>query len=316
MEPHHTSPGPGMLSVAALRPGDQVAVLAPAGPCDTEDLKEGMDLLATRYRVRPAENLFAREGYLAGSDQRRQEALNRALADRDIRGIFCARGGYGVQRILDQLQGDLLRADPKPIVGFSDITALLCWARIQGVVSIHGPVVTQLPRLHSGNLEHLFSLLEDPGYAPVLRGTAVPPGAASARGPLVGGNLSLLGALAGSPWAPDLRGALLALEEVGEAPYRLDRLLTTLYHQPSSRSTRGLAGVLVGELCGCGDDDHDGNAPSGLAVVAERLAFSGRPLLTGLPFGHGEQNLAFPVGVVAQVDCSAQTLSWEGGVVA
>jgi muramoyltetrapeptide carboxypeptidase len=294
-----------------------VAVVAPSGPAPPGDLSKGLALLAARYRVRPTENLFVREGYLAGSDGRRRDALNRALADPDVRGIFCTRGGYGVQRILDHLDGDALRADPKPIVGFSDITALLCWARVQGVVAIHGPVVTQLPRLPRADLEHLFRLLEEPGYAPVLRGFAGSPpsagGAGVARGPLVGGNLSLLGALAGSPWAPTLDGAILALEDVAEAPYRLDRLLTTLRQQPAPRSADGLAGVAVGELSGCAPGEAGG--PSALEVVAERLSAPGRPFVSALPFGHGRRNLAFPIGVPARLDPEAGTLAWEGGVV-
>jgi len=314
---------PTPCPVAALRPGDPIAVVAPAGPAPTGDLSAGLELLASRYRVRPAENLQVREGYLAGSDERRRDAMNLALRDPDVRGIFCARGGYGVQRILSGLDGDALKADPKPIVGFSDITALLCWARLQGVVAIHGPVVTQLSRLPRSDLEHLFRLVEEPGYAPRLTGS---PGIGSApgpdfagkvvtaEGPLVGGNLSLLGALAGTPWAPVLDGALLAVEDVAEAPYRLDRLLTTLRHQPGPHSTDTLVGVAVGELCDCAPPKAGGPTP--LEAVAERLGAPGRPLVSALPFGHGARNVAFPVGARARLDPVAGTLAWKGGVVA
>ncbi len=308
-----THPSPAV----ALRPGDFVAVISPAGPAPPDELSAGLALLSSRYRVRPAENLFAREGYLAGSDKRRRDAVNRALGDPDVRAIFCARGGYGVQRILPDLDGEALRADPKPIVGFSDITALLCWARIQGVVAVHGPVVTQLPRLPPADVQHLFRLLEEPTYAPHLTAACGSPrsGAATGvvEGPLVGGNLSLLGALAGSPWAPVLDGAVLAMEDVAEAPYRLDRLLTTLGQQPSPHGARELVGVAVGELAGCAPGASGG--PSALEVVAERLAAPGRPLVSAFPFGHGNRNLAFPVGVAARLDAVAGTLAWEGGVV-
>jgi len=313
------SPSPG------LRPGDSIAVVAPAGPASPRELSAGLALLATRYRVRPAENLFERGGYLAGSDERRLDALNRALSDPDVRGIFCARGGYGVQRILSGLDGAALRSDPKPIVGFSDITALLCWARVQGVVAVHGPVVTQLPRLPRADLDHLFRLLEEPGYAPCLTGSPGshfrsmpregPParGADAIEGSLVGGNLSLLGALSGSPWAPLLEGAVLAVEDVAEAPYRLDRLLTTLRHQAGARSADGVAGVAIGELMGCAPGDAGG--PSALEVVVERMFQPGRAFVSALPFGHGRRNAAFPIGVTARLDPVAGTLAWEGGVV-
>lgn len=320
-----TVPDPSLCPALALRLGDVVAVVAPAGPAPPRELSAGLTLLASRYRVRPAENLFVREGYLAGSDERRQDAVNRALSDPDVRGIFCARGGYGVQRILPGLDGDVLRADPKPIVGFSDITALLCWARVQGVVAVHGPVVTQLPQLPRADLEHLFRLLEEPGYAPRLTGSpGIHPGfgpgvggeageAGAAEGPLVGGNLSLLGALAGSPWAPVLDGAILAVEEVAEAPYRLDRLLTTLRQQPGVYSTDTLAGVAVGELSGCGPGEAGGR--TALEVVVERMSAPGRPFVSALPFGHGNRNAAFPIGVPARLEPVAGTLAWEGGVV-
>jgi len=306
----------------ALRPGDPVAVVAPAGPSPPGDLSAGLALLASRYRVRPAENLFVREGYLAGSDERRRGAVDRALRDPDVRGVFCARGGYGVQRILPFLDRDALRSDPKPIVGFSDITALLCWARAVGVVAIHGPVVTQLPRLPRADLEHLFRLLEEPGYAPRLsgsggnhssRGPTLVSDSGAAEGPLVGGNLSLLGALAGCPWAPLLDGAILVLEDVAEAPYRLDRLLTTLRHQVGARSADTLAGVAVGELSGCVPGEAGG--PSALEVVATQVSAPGRPVVSGFPIGHGNRNAAFPIGVRARLDPKARILTWEGGVV-
>lgn len=303
-----------LCSCPALRPGDTIAVVAPAGPAAPADLTAGLALLAARYRIRPAENLFERQGYLAGSDARRRDALNRALADPEVRGIFCSRGGYGVQRILAGLDAGALRADPKPVVGFSDVTALLCWARLQGVVAVHGPVVTQLPRLPGADLAHLFRLLEEPGYAPSLVGAGHAGDEGVVEGLLVGGNLSLLGALAGTPWAPPLASAILAVEDVAEAPYRLDRLLTTLRQQPGPHGADGLAGVAVGELAGCAPGEAGG--PSALEVVARGLSAPGRPLVSALPFGHGHRNRAFPVGVWARLDPSEGTLSWQGGVVA
>lgn len=306
-----------------LRPGDAVAVVAPSGPAPLRELSHGLALLSSRYRVLPAENLFVREGYLAGSDERRLDAVSSALSNPDVRAIFCARGGYGVQRLLPGLDGDALRSDPKPIIGFSDITALLCWARGQGVVAIHGPVVTQLPRLPRADLDHLFRLLEEPGYAPRLQGSPgqssetgapVGDGAQARSGLLVGGNLSLLGALAGTPWAPVLQDAILVAEDVAEAPYRLDRLLTTLRHQPDKHSIDGLVGVALGELKGCAPGEAGG--PTALEVVAERMAQPGRPFVSAFPIGHGDRNAAFPIGIPARLDPVTGTLAWEGGAVA
>src|SRR5687768_16255358 len=132
----------------ALRPGDTVAVPAPAGPVFPEGFHAGIAILSQRYKVVYDEELFVRTGFLAGSDDRRADELNRYLADPDIRGIVCARGGYGVMRILDRLDADALRRDPKLIVGFSDMTALLSWSVMAAHVRpVHGPMIVQMGRL-------------------------------------------------------------------------------------------------------------------------------------------------------------------------
>src|SRR5688572_29485978 len=140
-----------------LRPGDTVAIPAPAGPVPAEGFEAGVRLLAQRYKVVYDEALFERTGFLAGSDDRRADELNRYLADPDVRGIICARGGYGVMRILDRLDAAALRRDPKPIVGFSDVTALLAWSVAEAqVLPIHGPMVVQLGKLPPADVEWLF----------------------------------------------------------------------------------------------------------------------------------------------------------------
>src|SRR3990170_3842307 len=131
-----------------LREGDTVAVPAPAGPVPVEPFRAGLGILESRYKVVYDEGIFARTGFFAGDDRRRADELNRYVAAPDVRAILCARGGYGTMRILDQLDGDALRRDPKPLVGFSDITALLAWAAAAAQVRpVHGPVVTQLGHL-------------------------------------------------------------------------------------------------------------------------------------------------------------------------
>ena len=297
----------------ALRPGDTVAVVAPAGPLQPARLREGLGRLAQRYRVRCDPGLVRRQGYLAGSDEQRAESLNRALADPQVRGIFCGRGGFGVTRILPLLDGSALRDDPRPLVGFSDITALHAWANVQGVVGMHGPVVTQLGRLPGADLIHLFAVLEQRGATLTLTGRSLGRGSIGhppVRAPLVGGNLSMLGALAGTPWQPPLRHRILLVEEVSEASYRMDRVVTQLRAQPPGFAATELAAVGVGDLAGCADAP---GRPAALSVLVSELA-DGRPALVGLPFGHGARNRAWPVGLDAELDPARGELRFRGAV--
>lgn len=317
----------------AIRPGDLVAVLAPSGPPPPGRLREGLDLLSGRYRLRLDPTLSARQGYLAGPDEARADALNKALADPDMRAVFCARGGYGATRLLPSLDPSPLLADPKPIVGFSDVTALLCWALAHGVGSVHGPVITQMPRLSGVDMAQLFQVLEHPEAGGVLAGTPLCPDprapgpARSLSGPLVGGNLSLLAALAGTPWALRAKGSILLLEDVSEEPYRLDRMLTQLRQQADPMEP---AAVGIGQLLGCRAEGPGapgaqgapgtsnapgapGAQPTALAVFIERLGAPGRPLVSGLPFGHGDANRAWPVGALAHLDTRRGELRWGPG---
>lgn len=299
-------------------------MLAPSGPPAAAPLRRGLGLLAQRYRIRPDPSLWQREGFLAGSDEVRTEALNRALGDREVRAILCARGGYGATRILAGLDASLLLDDPKPIVGFSDVTAIHAWAVSHRVGTIHGPVVTQLPSLPPEDVAHLFSLLEHPeGEGHLPASTVLTPGP-GVTGPLVGGNLSLVAALAGTPWAVATDGAIFLVEEVAEAPYRLDRLLTQLMGQCGA-SRLAPAAVGVGALTGCrpspplltdafpGPGGGEPAQPTALAVIAERLRAPGRSMLAGLPFGHGQRNRAWPVGALAVLEPSRQEIRWLPG---
>lgn len=241
--------------------------------------------------------MLAATGYLAGDDQRRIDELNGLLRDPDVRAILCARGGYGVMRILPHLDASALRADPKPIVGFSDITALLMWSSSQaGVRGVHGPVVAQLGELLSEDHARLFDVLEHP-EAPLELATTSIGAAGPVRGPLLGGNLSLLSHLVGTPYLPDLSGAVLLIEDIGERPYAIDRYLT---HLGLAGVLSGLGGVLVGDLVRC-DESRGGFGPDALAVIDERLSqyqLSGR---AGAPIGHGSRNRAFTLGTMVEL---------------
>jgi muramoyltetrapeptide carboxypeptidase len=294
----------------ALRPGDLIAVPAPAGPVPPEVFEAGVRILETRYRVVHEEDILRREGYLAGGDARRAAELNAYLRDPAIRGIICARGGYGLMRILAELDDAAFRAAPKVLVGFSDVTALLYWVRARtGLRSVHGPVVTQLSSLGREDLAWLTGLLETGTPPPRLTGLRSVHGG-RAQGPLVAGNLEVMSRLLGTPYFPSLRGAILVLEEIGERPYRIDRTLTQL---ALAGVLDELAGVVVGDLVRC--EEPDGSGPGPEDVITERLERLAVPLCFGLPVGHGARNLALPIGAPALLDADAGALEFLEGAV-
>jgi muramoyltetrapeptide carboxypeptidase len=288
---------------ARLRQGDKVAVCAPAGPVTPDRLAAGLSILEDRYRVIMTPELYARDGYLAGSDDRRADEFNRYLRDPDVRAIVLARGGYGLMRILERLDAAALRADPIPIVGFSDATALLAWAHLRaGVGGVHGPVVTQLGKLEAGDIAWLFRLLEDPSAPGKLPWALSPLTTAlrrEVRGPLLGGNLCLLSHLAGTPYQLDMSGAILFIEEVGEPPYRLDRYLT---HLKLAGALDGVKAALAGDFYGCEEPGggYEG-VPGPLELVGARLGDFGITCLGGIPLGHGPRNAALPFAAACTV---------------
>ncbi len=288
-----------------LRRGDTVAVPAPASPVERDKLAAGLAVLRERYDVRIDEGAYASTGFLAGSDERRIDELNAYLRDPDVRGIFAARGGYGVLRILPHLDADALRADPKVIVGFSDITALLAWSlRCAGVRPIHGPVVTQLGRLGEDDCAWLFRLIESaapagevPGGLDVI-GAALSP--VDIAGPLVGGNLSLLAHMIGTPYELGFAGAVGFIEDIGERPYAVDRYLTRMH---LAGALSGCKGMAVGSFTDCvGRGDV-------FEVADERLRHAGLSGARGLAVGHGDRNFALPMGARCTLSLSRKTLA-------
>lgn len=291
----------------ALRPGDRVAVIAPASAFERASFDSGLALIRSRYQAEHGSGLFERRRYLAGSDARRLAELRSALADPDIRAVFCARGGYGATRLLGGL-GPVAPGPPKPLIGFSDISALHLWLQSQGRASIHGPVLTQLGRLPPASLERLFTLLESTSPPAPLEGTDSYVGG-TAEGPLLGGNLSVFSRLLGTPFMPVLDGAILLLEDQGERPYRLDRIWTHLHQAGVFARVRGIA---LGTFIACEERD----APYTSAdVLRELAAESGVPCAAGFPIGHGEINEPVALGVPVRLDASRARLTFLGPAV-
>jgi muramoyltetrapeptide carboxypeptidase len=299
-------PGRPLLRPPRLRPGQTVAVVAPAGPVPDERLEAGLAVLRSwGLLVREGAHVRGRDsrfGYLAADDAARATDLMAAWCDPEVVAVVCARGGYGVHRMVDLLDFDALAAaGPKVLVGFSDITGLhSAWASRLGMATVHGPVVTSLGSGDAASREHLRRLLLEPaaGLEVVTGAEALVAG--RAEGVLVGGNVALLAADVGTPTARPAADSIAVLEDVGEEPYRLDRMLTQLLRSGWFDRARGIA---VGGLTGCGSGDEV------RTVVEDRLVPLGVPMLWGVPIGHEPHNLAVPLGVRAALDAGTGTLT-------
>jgi muramoyltetrapeptide carboxypeptidase len=290
-----------------LRPHDTVHVVAPAGPFDRAGFDAGLALISARYRVKHRPDLFSAHRYLAGDDARRGEELRAALLDRETRAVFCARGGYGAMRLLPGLP--LSDAAPSALVGFSDITALHLAQAALGRVSLHAPVLTQLGKQPADVVERLFALLESPLPPAPLTGThCFVPGTAEGR--LVGGNLSVLTRLLGTPYLPSFDGCVLLLEDVGEKPYRLDRMWT---HLRLAGVLSRVQGIVLGDFNGCEEKDPVGyGSQDVLRTLAEE---TGLPCAGGFPIGHAQLNYPVALGTRVRLEADGARLTFLEGAV-
>lgn len=287
----------------ALPRGGTIGVAAPAGAVDLERVEAGAKRWREAgFRVVYRDDIGARRRYLAGDDQRRADELADLWTDERVDAIVCARGGYGCHRIADRLDANVARGARKPLVGYSDVTTLLLWQRrCARLVGFHGPMLERGDALGDGELEELFAMLTGTERLPVVRDGDAGAGHA-VEGPLVGGSLSLVVASLGTPWEIDARGAVLLLEDVGERPYRVDRMLEQLRH---AGVLEGVAGLGFGHFERCDEPDGSITAREVLLECAEQI---GVPWVAGLPFGHGAPNLVWPFGVHARLDGERATL--------
>ncbi|MGZ3522781.1 MAG: S66 peptidase family protein [Vulcanimicrobiaceae bacterium] len=305
-----------MIRPPALHPGDVVALVAPAGPlASADELSRACDVVRELgFEPRLSQNAGRRDGYLAGSDDERASDFNDAASDPAVRGIFALRGGYGTMRILDRINYDALRDDPKVVLGYSDLTALLnaITARAD-LVTFHGPVAALSAFTPSvvDSLRRAICVPEPLGAIPMPETEIIAGG--QVRGRLAGGNLSLIASLIGTRYAVTMRDSLLFFEEVDEAPYRVDRMLTQLR---LSGALLDAAGVLVGQCRNCDVDENHVYAQMPLSrVFHDRLGDLGVPVLAGASFGHIEEQWTIPIGATATLDADTRTLQVEEAAV-
>ena len=318
--PGATAPVSGLLPVPALPPGGTIAVLAPASPAAGR-AQEVADWLSARGFVPQLyPSAYAGTGmqddYLAASDAQRLQELHAAFADPGVHAIICLRGGYGSARLLSQIDFNLLRTHAKPFVGYSDITALhLAMAGKAGFVTFHGPMLTS--DLLRNRREPTEQALFDQIQGRQSMGTWLPHPVqyplqslrcGSAQGRLMGGNLTLIGSTLGTPWEIDTQDAILFIEDVGEPPYKIDRLLTQLR---LSGKLQGLRGVLIGDFS---DVSVKGSSPEQQSWDAARLQRLWQefflplnvPVMAGWRSGHVDPNLTLPIGAVVTLDADRQ----------
>lgn len=308
--------GGALIKPRRLQPGDTVGMVLPASmEFETHELSVGIEQLeALGFKVKVGANAAAKHGYFAGTDEQRAADVNSMFADPEVDGIFAYTGGWGTPRLLPLLDYEMIRRNPKVLIGFSDVTALVNVIHQKtGLVTFHGPVASS--NLEPWTLENMNRVLTSADPIGVLanppkreseliqrrfRTWAIREGRATGR--LVGGNLTLLAALMGTPWEVDTRGAILLLEDVREAVYRVDRMLTQLAQGGKFADLRG---VVFGYCSNC-------PAEGGFSleeVLRDHFERLGIPVFAGLAFGHIEQKLTLPIGLDATMDAAAGTLT-------
>ena len=306
----------------ALRPGDRIGLVAPASNAyEAEEIKIAQETMQQYgFEVVLGQHIGDQYGYLAGQDRDRAADLNAMFARSDIKGIATFRGGYGCCRILPYLDYEQIRQNPKVLIGHSDITSLLIAIHQKtGLVTFHGP--SGLTRVGDYAMNHLRRTVMTPSPAGQIAAPETPPGVTEpddrlitlhpgqATGPLIGGNLTLVTNLLGTPYEPDTRGKILFLEEIGEEPYRIDRMLTQLL---LAGKLQAAAGIAFGHFTDCYPKEHQPTFMQTLSletVLRDRTAGLKQPILYNLMFGHLRRNATLPIGVQAKLDATAQTLT-------
>jgi muramoyltetrapeptide carboxypeptidase len=289
-----------------IEKGTCIGIVAPASSVDLTKSYQAIDqLLDIGYIPILGDAIFDQHGFLAGNDADRLADIHRMFADPNIDAILCLRGGYGSMRIIDQIDFDLIRRNPKWLIGYSDITTLLnAVYQETGMLSIHGPMLAELPSsVDSCWWDHLWGLLQNPmspfTYPQTKKTHCLFPG--KAAGPIIGGNLTLLAASLGTPFEINTAGCILFMEEVGENPYRIDRMLTQLRLAGKLQAANG---IVFGDFTDCHAPADKPSFPIE-EILAAHMELAGTPAFMGFPAGHDLPNYPFPIGSPTYMDADA-----------
>jgi muramoyltetrapeptide carboxypeptidase len=282
----------------SLKAGDTVAIVSPSGVVEEQSIIDATEILMSwGFHVVVGQNALQVNGIFAGTDAQRANDMNSAIHDQSVKAIFCSRGGYGMMRIINAIDIDALVLHPKWLVGFSDITVLHSCLSQRGLCSIHGVMPNSFTKTHPDSLTSLRAVLAgDKPFIHIEKHELNMPGRAT--GQLVGGNLSMLYALRGTPYDIDLRGNILFVEDVGEKLYHLDRMMSNF---ALGNKFDGLKGVIIGGF----NQMTNGSTPYGCEaydIVRQHVAHLNIPVAFGLDAGHLHRNVAIPLGVVAELE--------------
>ena len=299
-----------------LKQGDRVGVVALAGPVDRKTLEKGLRTLRKMgFCPVLAEHIHEKDRYLAGTDAQRTKDLHDFFRNPEIKGIFCARGGYGVNRVLSRLDSSIIRENPKVFVGSSDITFLILFLVQQcSLVTFHGPMV-------AGNFGRYPMTKSKHQFSEILFGNRVSKRLTAkgshvfksgiAEGRVIGGCLTLLCRSLGTPWEVKTRNKILLLEDVNEPLYKIDGML---WHLKQAGKFNGVRGIVFGEMVNCqsfGPDRRNKESGSFKGILRDVFANSSFPILTNFPSGHGREMLTLPMGVEARLDTKLKTLEFK-----
>ena len=308
-----------LLKPKRLAKGDTIGLITPAGVITGQKLEYTKNFLYQfGYKTFHTENVLLRKGYLAGDDSQKLDDLHLMFRNDEVDAILCIRGGYGTMRLLPFIDYDLIRQNPKILIGYSDITALIqAFNKQTGLVGFHGVVGTSaftdytmqnfrdiLTEVSETKIIHSFPPRPDSvdAYIPYVLKQG------KAQGRLIGGNLALLASLMGTPYEPDFEDKIVFIEDIDEAPYRIDRMLTQLL---LSGKLQKAAGIVLGVFNAC-DLEREGldkeNSLSLKEVIADRLGNLEMPIMYGFSFGHIQNQAIFPVGINAEIDTDSFTL--------
>lgn len=291
-----------------LKTGDTIAIVAPASPIvERSGLEHGITALENMgFRVRYTDRIFQSSNYLAGSDSARAEELMHAFEDPSIQAIIALRGGYGCARLIPLIKKKRMRSHPKIFMGFSDLTTLhLFFRKYFGWISFHGPMATSpmMGTMSAEQQQHLLSLWTDPTYRPTLNFPELESWhSGTAEGELTGGCLSIIAASIGTPYEIKTAGKILFLEDQGEPPYRLDRMLT---HLRLAGKLRSLSGLLLGSFLDCNSAQGDYHAADTLKDILSDLEI---PIIANFPAGHLNNNWTIPLGARIRIETGSPSI--------
>ncbi len=285
-----------------LKPGSMLGVCAPSARFDTEKLNLGIGVLKELgFKVKVPVEIFKKKRYLAGDDMVRANVINSLFLDPEIDGIICARGGYGAIRILDHLNWDIIKQNPKPFIGFSDNTAiLLAIIEKTGNGVIHGPNVVSFAQAQKKTMDTFYETLNTSfDKIDIANGRIIKPG--ECTGVLKGGNLATISHLLGTRYQPDFKEAVLFLEDIGEPAYKIDRMLTQM---KMAGLFEGIRGVIIGSFENCDNDEYVED------ILFEIFEEYNVPVLSGLNSGHGKVNLSICMGTQIKMDTKPARIFW------